>query len=100
MRTNAMSKTITIKLGGIEYRIPALSVGQVKRAGACTHDDGQIDVLGFLQIALERAMPKCPCFDEVEFDAEEIDAAVKQIAGFCRLAAKRQPPSTRSHALR
>jgi hypothetical protein len=83
----AMPKTIAIKLGGTSYTIPALDIGQIRRA--CEFmQEGQVEAFGFLQIALERATPKPPSFDGITFDLDEITTAVQSVMKFCGLSQK------------
>jgi hypothetical protein len=75
-----MSKTVTVSLGGTDYIVPMLNVGQLGRI-----QDLPTNMAGFgtLKIALERADPKVENFETIEATRIEIK---KAIAGILHLS--------------
>lgn len=68
-----------IKLGGQEYDVPMLNIGQIEEMSEIENLAPLKRTLGTIRIALKRATPKVDEFTEIETTAEEIGIAFGRI---------------------
>lgn len=71
-----MREPTIVTLGGVDYAVRPLSVGQVQRVVRLLKGPKDDVPFEFLKIALERADPRPAKTDEVEATGAEIGAAV------------------------
>lgn len=81
-----MSKTTVIKLGGNDYVVPQLNIGQLERVTDIFSVGGHRAGFRVLRIACERASPAIANFDEVEATTDEVAAAVAGVLQMSGLA--------------
>jgi hypothetical protein len=90
---------IAIKLGGKSYTVPQYSVDQFLRSQEFIFEEGQIEAIGLLRIATERAKPTLLSFNNIPFDVEEFTIAAKAVARFAGLTKGRsETPVSRREA--
>ena len=86
-----MSKTTKIMLGGTEYEVPRLNIGQIEEMSELDTAAPFKRTLGTIRIALQRATPPIGPFQEIETTAEEIGTAYAKLmiaAGLAKEAGK------------
>ena len=69
---------IKIGLGGTEYTVPALNLGQLERVSVLAIEGSVGSGFAMLKIALERALPK-PDFEQMAPTIDEVGNAVQAI---------------------
>jgi hypothetical protein len=87
-----MPKTITVPLGGTDYTIPMLNLGQLEDAAVVLSGEPARASFGVLRIALSRATPKVEDVAALEIDADELKSAVEQILTLSGLSTKKKVP--------
>jgi hypothetical protein len=93
-----MSKTISLSLGGSNFAVPMMNLGQQARAMAI--DEATPDaLLQILKIGLEGATPEVSLLDEIRATPREIRDAVEKLAAFSGFKIAERPIPT-PHALR
>ena len=86
--------SIKINLGGVEYDVPRLNIGQIEQLSEIEEQAPLKRSLGTIQIALQRATPKIPDeFTEIETTAEEIGIAYAKILIAAGLAKEAKDPN-------
>jgi hypothetical protein len=87
-----MAKTSAVTLGGTEYQVPQMNIGQLERVTDLFAAGGTRIGFGVLRIAMERATPPVPDASAIEATTEEISAAVKDILTMSGLQPKEPAP--------
>jgi hypothetical protein len=74
-----MSHKLKVSLGGTEYDVPKLNIGQLRQVTKIF--SGPVEDVSFdiLKVALARAEPKVTDVDQLEADVGEIGKAVSDI---------------------
>jgi hypothetical protein len=92
--------SITVTLGGVDYSVPKLNLGQMREVTKAFSGDKDDISFSILAIALKRADPKPIDPMAIEAEVTEIGAAVSAIlefAGFTKAAAE-NPTAPRAEA--
>jgi hypothetical protein len=100
---NQMGVSVKVTLGGVEYTIPKMNIGQLERVSELTTtkvgDDGKPRVVissayKMLEIAFERSDPRVIDFNSIEADHDEINEALPVILAMNRKPDKNKPGET------
>jgi hypothetical protein len=81
-----MSDTLSLRLGGRDYRVRRFTLGQLRRlfSGPSAGGEFGFDVL---RLALERAEPAVETPDALEISVDEFRIAVRQVLEFSGMVA-------------
>lgn len=77
----ASQKTVKVTLGGIDYQVPRLNVGQLEDMMAAVEGAGMRHFDG-LRIAMRRATPVIEDLSLIEASPSELGVALNAITGF------------------
>jgi hypothetical protein len=74
-----MSKTVTVPLGGVDYKVPMLNLDQLERMASLLTSPTPQGAFAVLKIGLERAQPAVENPSQIEATLQEVNHAMKEL---------------------